>query len=159
MTKTTLQKGHYIAGFVDGEGSFMVVLRKREDYSLQYKVSVCFNVSQKERYILSHIKNHLGCGTIRTRPDGVSYLEVNTFAHIVKYIIPFFQKYPFLSHNKKKQFSLFCQVVRLMQQSEHHTESGLRRIIQLRHGMNRGGASSRKNEIGQKIPRDFTRDA
>ena len=66
-------KGFYLAGFADGEGSFMVVIRKKTDYSIGYKISVCFNVSQKETYILSQFKTILKCGTLRTRKDDVSY--------------------------------------------------------------------------------------
>lgn len=136
---------YYLSGFTDGEGSFMVIVRKRPDYSLNYKVSLAFNVSQKETYILSQFKKHLGCGTIRTRSDGVSYYEVNNFNSITDVIVPFFKKYNFLSANKKFQFSKFCQIVNLMQDKKHLEEKGLEEIINLRKTMNRGGKSSRKN--------------
>ncbi len=40
--------GHYLAGFADGEGSFNLSFRKRKDYSMPWKVSLCFNVSQRD---------------------------------------------------------------------------------------------------------------
>ena len=75
--------GNYLAGFTDGEGSFNVSFRKRGDYAMPWKVSLCFNVSQRDRVVLTLCMEHLKCGTIRTRSDGVSYFEVNTFAAIV----------------------------------------------------------------------------
>ncbi len=38
--------GHYIAGFVDGEGSFNVPIRRERDRGLPWRVSLSFNVSQ-----------------------------------------------------------------------------------------------------------------
>ena len=74
--------GHYLAGFTDGEGSFNVSFRKRADYAMPWKVSLCFNVSQRDQVILSVFKEQLKCGTMRTRVDGVWYYEVNTFTAI-----------------------------------------------------------------------------
>ncbi len=62
--------GWYIAGFADGEGSFNVSFRPRGDYEMPWKVSLCFNVSQRDRVILALLKKHLACGTMRQRSDG-----------------------------------------------------------------------------------------
>jgi hypothetical protein len=55
--------GNYIAGFTDGEGSFNISVKKRNDYKDQWKLTASFNISQKDRVILALIKNELGCGT------------------------------------------------------------------------------------------------
>jgi len=137
--------GNYLAGFADGEGSFMMVVRKRNDYKAKWKISLCFNVSQKESYILSQFKKHLQCGTLRKRPDGVCYYEVNNFNAIWNNLIPFFTKYSFLSQNKKKQFSLFVRAARLINNKQHLTKEGFHELIKIRNQMNRGG--KRKNLI------------
>ena len=71
--------GYYIAGFTDGEGSFNVSFRPRNDYKLPWKVSLSFNISQKDRSILELFKNYLQCGTLRNRKDGVVYYEVTDY--------------------------------------------------------------------------------
>ena len=38
--------GHYVAGFVDGEGSFNVPIRRERDRRMPWRASLCFNVSQ-----------------------------------------------------------------------------------------------------------------
>jgi LAGLIDADG endonuclease len=76
--------GHYLAGITDGEGSFNVSFRKRGDYAIPWKVSLCFNVSQRDRIILTLFEQHLKCGTMRSRADGVWYYEVNNFTAIVE---------------------------------------------------------------------------
>src|SRR5215472_15992827 len=96
--------GYYLAGFADGEGSFNFSLRRRPDYRIPWKLSVSFNVSQKERDILELFKRHLNCGTLRPRPDGVWYFEVTNRRDIVDIIIPFFQRYRFLSRKKRRDF-------------------------------------------------------
>src|SRR5438552_17337497 len=89
--------GYYFAGFVDGEGSFNLSFRKRPDYNLPWKVSLCLNVSQKDRVILTLLKDHLQCGTIRYKGEGVWFFEVNNLGAIRENVIPFFDRFRFLS--------------------------------------------------------------
>ena len=131
--------GYYLAGFADGEGSFNVSFRPRADYSVPWKVSLCFNISQKDRVILALFKRYLGCGTIRGRPDGVWYFEVNNLNAIVEKVIPFFKRFRFLSAKKKRDFSKFCQLVALLQCNAHLTEEGIRQVLEIRREMNDGG--------------------
>ena len=63
--------GHYLAGFTDGEGSFNVSFRRRGDYAMPWRVSLCFNVSQRDQAILRVFKEKLKCGTMRSRADGL----------------------------------------------------------------------------------------
>jgi len=139
VNKINPQLANYLTGFADGEGSFMIVVRKRDDYKENWKISLCFNVSQKESYILSQFKKHLECGTLRQRTDGVCYYEVNNFNSIWDNIIPFFQKYHFLSQNKKYQFSLFVKAAKLIKENKHLTKQGFVEVIKIREKMNRGG--------------------
>ena len=136
--------GNYIAGFADGEGSFIVSLRKRPDYQSKWKVSASFNISQKDRVILAKIKNTLKCGTLRERSDGVVYYEVTNITALHDTIIPFFKKFRFLSAKKKKEFRIFSEIVEKMYRNEHVTAQGLRTIIQLREHLNEGRGRKRK---------------
>jgi hypothetical protein len=131
--------GHYIAGFSDGEGSFNISFRPRHDYRLPWKISACFNISQKERPILDLCQQTFGCGTLRSRPDGIWYFEVNTLGDILQFVIPFFYLFPFRSEKKKKDFSLFCSIVNLLKSRVHHSSDGIQKILDLRRTMNGGG--------------------
>jgi hypothetical protein len=131
--------GYYLAGFADGEGSFNLSCRRRKDYKNPWKLSLCFNVSQRDKVILSLFKRHIGCGTLRDRGDGVWYYEVNNFNAITENVIPFFKKFNFLSAKKKRDFSKFCQIAKLIKQGEHLRESGIRKILSIRKLMNDGG--------------------
>jgi hypothetical protein len=138
--------GYYLAGFADGEGSFNVSFRPRKDYPVPWKVSLSFNVSQKDRVILALFKRHLGCGTLRGRPDGVWYYEVTNFNAIVENVIPFFERFPFLSAKKKRDFGKFKQIVALVQRGAHLSPNGIRKILEIRNDMNDGGKRRHTHE-------------
>lgn len=135
--KIPREKGYYLAGFADGEGSFMVVVRKREDYKLSWKISVCFNISQKDKVILTQFKRYLQCGTLRKRPDGVWYYEVDNLRAIVENVIPFFEKFRFLSAKKKNDFRIFKKIVEIIKNNEHLTPQGIQKILSLRSKLNK----------------------
>lgn len=134
-----VETGYYLAGFADGEGSFNVSFRPRQDYKSPWKISLCFNISQKDKVILALFKHHLHCGTLRSRPDGVWYYEVNNFNAIWENVIPFFKRYRFLSAKKKRDFSKFCRIAEIIRKGEHLKEDGIRKIIEIRREMNDGG--------------------
>ena len=131
--------GHYLAGFADGEGSFNISFRKRQDYRLPWKISLCFNISQKDKVILSLYKRYLGCGTLRSRPDGVWYYEVNNFNAVWEKVIPFFKRFRFLSAKKKRDFAKFCRIAKMIKEGEHLKKEGVKTILRIREEMNDGG--------------------
>jgi len=136
--------GYYLSGFTDGEGSFNLSFRKRSDYKMPWKISLCFNVSQKDEVILLSFKEYLQCGALRKRSDGVWYYEVNNFADIVENVIPFFNKFGFLSDKKKKDFVKFKQLAKLIYERKHLTKEGIEEILAIRETMNNGGVGKRK---------------
>ena len=139
-----LHIGYYFAGFTDGEGSFNVSFRKREDYKMPWKVSLCFNISQRDEVILALFKRYLQCGTMRSRQDRVWYFEVNNFTAIIENVIPFFNHFGFLSAKKKRDFVKFKQIAELMQLEKRLTEEVIKEIIAIRKTMNDGGVGKRK---------------
>ena len=131
--------GYYLAGFTDGEGSFNVSFRPRDDYRLPWKISLCFNISQRDPVILAQFKRHLRCGTMRQRRDGVWYYEVNNLVPILESVIPFFERFQFLSARKKRDFAKFKQLAQLMREGRHLTREGVEEVLRIRREMNDGG--------------------
>ena len=113
INKTPRDIGYYLAGFVDGEGSFYSIIRKRNDFSLGVRFSLGFHVSNRDHVILSLLKKHIGCGSIRERNDGCFLYQVDSFESIQTNVIPFFKKFGFLSSKKKNEFSVFKEMVNL----------------------------------------------
>jgi hypothetical protein len=137
--------GNYLSGFADGEGSFNVSLRKRNDHTMGWQVVLSFTVAQKESYILSQFKKVLGCGRLRKRSrDGLYIYEVNNPTSIKEKVIPFFRNFKFLSQSKKKNFSIFCKISDLVFSKKHLSTDGLRSIIEFSEELNQGKGRKRK---------------
>ena len=139
--------GHYLAGFADGEGSFNVSFRPRADYQMPWKVSLCFNISQRDEVILARFKRHLGCGTMRKRRDGVWYFEVNNLTAIRENVIPFFDHYGFLSAKKQRDFLKFKQLAVLLAEGRQAHREGIEQVLRIRSDMNDGGNRRYSDEM------------
>jgi hypothetical protein len=154
--------GYYLAGFADGEGSFNLSVRPRDDYRLPWKISLCFNVSQRDPVILALFKRHLRCGTMRERRDGVWYYEVNNLGSILDNVIPCFERFGFLSAKKQRDFAKFKQLAQLMRDGRYLTREGMEEALHIRSEMNDGGKRRYADrEILERfsILRDHTPDA
>ena len=136
---------HYIAGFVDGEGSFHVAIQKNPSVITPWQLVPEFHVSQHEssKHVLVLIRDTLGCGYVkpnhRTNPDDATYVFVVRSRKDLAYkIIPFFKEFQ-LRTSKKDDFEVFSRIVRRMEHGEHLTKSGLAHLARLAFSMNRSG--------------------
>ena len=139
VRRIPLEVGYYLAGFADGEGSFNVSFRPRNDFRIPWKVSLCFNVSQRDPVMLAIFKKHLQCGTMRQRKDGVWYYEVNNINPILENVIPFFERFSFLSAKKKRDFAKFSRMAEIVRDGRHLTKEGIEEMLMIRKDMNDGG--------------------
>ena len=145
--------GFFLAGFVEGEGSFNVSLRRKADYKVNWQVVMSFNVSQKDPTLLYMLQRELECGIIKMRKiDNLYSFDVTNPGNIIQQIIPYFQKYPVQSDSKKKNFSLFCEIAKLMENGQHRNLTGLRKILELREKINIGAGRTRKYGIKDIFP-------
>ena len=146
--------GYYLAGFIEGEGSFNISLRKKSDYKVRWQVVMSFNVSQKDPTLLYMLKDRLECGIIKVRKrDGLYSFDVTNPTDIIQKVIPFFQKYPVYSLSKKKNFVIFCKIAKLMERGQHRNQAGLRKILELREHINEGIGRTRKYGINDVFPK------
>ena len=148
LKKIPPRVGHYLSGFVDGEGSFNVSLRKRDDHTLGWQIVLTFNVAQRDKTVLALLKHHLGCGRLQERKDGVCYFVVSNPSAIEEKVIPFFEEFPFLSASKKTNFSIFSRIAHIVSAKKHLTPEGMRAVVELRERLNEGRGRTRKYEIG-----------
>ncbi len=135
LDKISKEIGFYLSGFADGEGSFNISLIKRDDYKNKWKVTVAFNISQKDNTIPLLYKEILNCGTIRYRKDGICYYEVTNIKDIRFIVIPFFKKFPLLSQERKLKFKIFKQIAEIVYYKKHLERGGMKRLLKLRSKM------------------------
>lgn len=105
----------YIAGFADGDVSFNVSFRKRDDYSIGWKINPSFSIAQRDRILLQLFQKQLNCGKIRKgSSEGIYYLEVLDLNDLRTKIVPFFKKYPLLSEKGREKFQKFYKTLDLL---------------------------------------------
>jgi hypothetical protein len=137
--------GHYIAGFVDGEGSFNVPIRRSHDRGLPFRVSLSFNVSQVGAEAPRLLQSVFGAGTVRGRGDGVWYFEMTKPAELEARAFPFFDRFP-LRLAKCRDLGVFRQITTMVQAGRHLSVDGFIEILAMRAPMNRGGKRRRTDE-------------
>jgi LAGLIDADG endonuclease len=143
--------GSFLSGFALGEGSFMLVCRRRGDYERKWKVSAAFNVSQKDVAPLELFRDTLGCGSIRRAGNGGWYWEVNNLADITSRIIPFFDRFPLVG-KKAEDYQLFRSAVALLA-AGRLSDTHYAAVLALRERMNGGG---KRRYSAARILRDYT---
>jgi len=132
----------YIAGYVDGEGSFSVTVNRNPTSRFRLQLVPEFHVSQNgdRREVLDLIQRRLQCGYIKRngRKDQVMVFVVRRREDLLKKVIPFFERTPLIS-SKQSEFETFATVVRAMAAGEHLREPGFSQILELGLSMNGNG--------------------
>ncbi len=84
----------YIAGFLDGDGSLMLQIKKRKDGTLKrrFMTTICFYQDTRHEENLYWIQKTLSIGFISRRNDGMTELRINGYDqvnNIIKLISPY----------------------------------------------------------------------
>ena len=134
----------YVAGFVDGEGSFHVAVQQSRFTRVGLQVIPEFHVSQnpERAEVLKLIQQVLGCGYIKMNHPGSLrdhsvVLVVRNRRDLVERVVPFFERFP-LRSSKQREFQTFATIIRSMERGEHLTKSGMTQILHRAFAMNSG---------------------
>jgi hypothetical protein len=142
--------GNYVAGFVDGEGSFYMSTRKSIDRRQGWRFALSFSIGNNDKRVLEFCRSKLQCGTLRN-VDTKKYLyEVSDLTLLENNILPFFKRFQFVSVKKRHEFRVFQLLLRIFQQGPIDSISKLQRILFLRMVLSRfrtPRASFRDSEI------------
>ena len=152
----------YIAGYVDGEGSFHIAIQRNPSTKNGWQLVPEFHVSQsaERREVLDLMKRRLDCGRIqpnhRGSKDTTLVFVVRDRRDLLTKVIPFFETQPLLS-SKHQEFLTFARVVRAMELKEHLSEEGFRTLVELALSMNGEGryrrvhGAKRRSESSETI--------
>jgi hypothetical protein len=132
-----LEAGHFIAGFVDGEGNFFVSIRQCKDYLTKWKFSLTFSLGNNDRVVLNYCQKYLGCGKIRESRPGFFILEVNNLMLLKQQILPFFQRFQFRSNKKRREFRIFQLLLRELHKGPILCKPRLLRFLKYREQLGR----------------------
>lgn len=131
----------YLAGFVDGEGSFCLSIKKRPSTKFGWGIDPGFYLYQheKNKWILELAKKFFNHGSIhrKSSPYNVFTYKISGIRPVFETVIPFFRHYKLLGKNHV--FELFCQGVEKLLRKEHFYEKGFKEIIDIAYQMNQMG--------------------
>ncbi len=92
----------YIAGFLDGDGSLMIQLKRRSESRIKTRrvmLTICFYQDSRHEKPLHWIKEVLGIGYISHRNDGMTELRINGHKQVMRILESLL---PFLKFKKKQ---------------------------------------------------------
>ncbi|HXK35685.1 MAG TPA: LAGLIDADG family homing endonuclease [Candidatus Paceibacterota bacterium] len=143
---------NYVAGFVDGEGSFCVGIGKHKTLRRGIEVHPLFEIEVRadDREVLERILVTIGCGKIYDcsyerygwQPH-VKY-KVGSSKELEQFVIPFFEKYP-LQAKKAQSFNIFKEIIKMMRRKEHLTDNGFVKIVAMRDQLRKIGRNQKRN--------------
>ncbi len=118
----------YIAGFLDGDGSIMLQMHRREKGKEVFRVKtvICFYQDSRHQKDVGWIKKTLGCGYIYTRNDHICELRVEGFEKVYE-VLNLLQ--PYLKF-KRKQAKLMLELIPKLQHGVK--DSVAEKIIEMR---------------------------
>jgi hypothetical protein len=140
-----------LSGFALGEGSFMLVCRRRGAQAERFRISAAFNVSQRDRVPLDLFRETLGCGSMRRAGNGGWYWEVNRLSDLTSRIVPFFDRFPIVGQ-KALDYRLWRSATARLA-AGRLSDQDYRQVLALRERMNRGGKRCHRMH---GILRDYT---
>jgi hypothetical protein len=118
----------YIAGFLDGDGSLMLQIKRRKDGRLKrrFMLTICFYQDSRHEKPLYWIRDVLGIGYISKRNDGMTELRINGYDRVHEILAMLL---PYLRF-KKKQAMAMKQAADLLTQNGRDvlSESNLRKL-------------------------------
>ena len=75
----------YIAGFLDGDGSLMLQIKKRKDSArgIRFMATICLYQDTRHEETLHWIQTVFGIGYVSHRNDGITELRVNGYRQVL----------------------------------------------------------------------------
>ena len=79
----------YIAGFLDGDGSLMLQIKKRSDVKrgIRFMATICLYQDARHGKDLYWIRNVFGVGYVSLRSDGMSELRINGYGKVSEILL------------------------------------------------------------------------
>lgn len=155
---------NFVAGFVDGEGTFCVSLTRVESAKTKngkkWILNPLFQVYQHGDHIdiLYILRDHVfKSGRIhrKTSPHNVYTFSIENRTTLYEKIVPFFRKHQLAT--KENDFLIWAEIIEAIYNKEHLTYEGFCRILDLVFTLNKNGTQRihTKKEILKTLKEQF----
>jgi hypothetical protein len=125
---------HWVAGFVDGDGSFYFTVHKAKDYKYGYQVKATFDIAQigTEQDHLTQI-SHLFFNSAHhwAKSGNTQHMRIINLPTLLNFVEPFFKGNVLLSRKRLDSF-MWQAVLDMMSRKDHLKEGGIEVILQIR---------------------------
>jgi len=130
----------YLIGFTERAGMFYIGIVPSKETKTGWQVIYFFKVSQNPigEAVLTYFKNRLGCGYLKKNSQtdltdkSLAYV-VRDFPSLRDKVILFFEGRLVI---KNDAFEKFKQVLKLVEEKQHFTVSGISKILEIAYSMN-----------------------
>jgi hypothetical protein len=141
-------------GLIDAEGSFSIIIDRNQIRKLGWRVQSKFQIGLHKRdyNLLILLQEHFkGIGSIHvdSKQNRVNF-SVDSVKDLA-ILINHFDKYPLLTQ-KRADFILFKEVVKLIKNKQHLSLDGLKQIVNIKASMNLGLSDMLKSEFYGFVP-------
>jgi hypothetical protein len=121
----------YIAGFIDGDGSLMLQIKKRLDTksSIRFMATICLYQDTRHEKTLCWIRDVFEIGYLSRRKDGISELRINGFDSVYKILTKI---KPYMKFKKIQTQALLkaCDILRKKKLSKL-SKTELKKLVEL----------------------------
>lgn len=127
---------NWVAGFVSGEGCFMVKILKSSSNHIGFQIILVFQITQhiRDNLLINSLIEFFGCGKVYKRNNAVDF-RVTKITDVTDIIIPFLNLYKIIGI-KNQDYLDWCTVAELVKNKEHLTYEGLNKIKIIKDKMN-----------------------
>jgi hypothetical protein len=144
---------YFLGGFVEGEGSNSVSVTIHKNFKYGVNIQPVFNVSQHKNGldILYSYKELFGEAGSIVEKSGSTDIYVYTlkgYKQIIKYVIPFLEIYVQPFSCKKKEFTIFKQIITLSSEGKQKYKDDLIDMVKLAYTF-QGKGKTRKRELSE----------
>ena len=149
---------YFLAGFIEGEGSFSVSIKRHDGAKYGYVIDPEFFVYQHEsgRELLEMAKEIFGTGRIYPKPGNEKVLVfcIDSRRNLRERVKPFVEKYLLPFSSKRKTIEKFFKIVEALENKVHHTPEGFAKIVKMAYQMNpHSKGKPRKRSIEEILER------
>lgn len=115
----------FLGGFLEGEGSFSVSVKKNKNSTFGVQISPGFNATQHVNGVchLVFLLQYFQTGRIRYKKGSLATMVfiIEARDSLIQRVCPFAEKYvyPFSSNYKKKRYDLFKKLLMLLSNNAH----------------------------------------
>lgn len=142
-----------ITGLTDGDGTFIISIRKSSEHRTGWEVQLIFRISLHHRdlHLLHQVRSFFGnAGSINKGAKGLMVYRVSSLKDL-EIIVDHFTRYPLVTQ-KKADFLLLKRAFEIKNLGDSNTVKGLQEIVNLRASSNNGLTEELKEAFPKTIP-------